>query len=566
MGRPGMTVMPAVNPHEPLAANWMIFNTLRIGNSHQTLSRRSARRLGLALLLASAAPAGAETLMDAVTAAYSGNPTLVGQRYRQQSTNETYVQARGAYGPTISIGASAQYSSTKLPNVSTWFDSNAGTVGVNVRQSVFSGGRQRGSLAQARANVLSSEEVLRRTEGEVVEAVIQVYASVLRDRQRVEVTKENVTALREELNARRAKRRVRDVTITDVAQSDSRLALGEVQLANAVAQLAISEGDYLRIVGHAAEDLKPLPELPGLPATIDEAFAIADGENANLNAARHTEEATRATIAAERGNKRPTASISASATKSGQLHPFDRDEYRTDLSATLTITQPIFQAGIISSRIRQAKALNNVAQAAVDAERRLALQDVVVAWNQLAGSRTGVTSGRRQVEAAQIAYAGMQAEERNGLRSTIELLNAEQELASAQLNLLSARYAEYAARAALLLAMGRLDARTVNSAIPAVDPDAEFKRVRYRGVSPTELPAMLLDRIGSASPYAKPDKDLTGKGQPKPAGSQPMPQAPDSDYLQAPLTPISRSKLITSDKLPSMVGDYGAPPPRDEDQ
>ncbi|ABQ70353.1 type I secretion outer membrane protein, TolC family [Rhizorhabdus wittichii RW1] len=560
-----MTGMPRVEP----SANWrrirMIFEKQRTDHRPAHLRARARRLMLGSVLLAClpSLPAHAETLMDAVESAYATNPTLVEQRYRQKSTNETYVQTRGQYGPTVSITGQASYSYEKLRQRS--LDSNQGELSVSVRQPVYSGGRLRGALAEAHANVRGSQEQLRRVEGEVVRLVIQAYGAVLRDQQRLEVSRENVAALREQLAERKARRKVRDATITDVAQSDARLAAGESQLATAEAQLAITRGDYLRIVGHEPGELQPMPELPGLPETIDEAFAVADQENANLTAARFSEEASRANIAEQRGNKRPQATISASAGKLGPLSPYDRHNLQTDVTAQITITQPIFQAGTISSRIRQAQDQNNAAQAALDGERRQALQDVVLAWSQLSAARVAVVAGRRQVEAAQITFAGMQREEQYGLRSTTDVLNAEQELASAQLTLLSSRYSEYVARASLLLAMGRLDARTVNSAIPARDLDAEFKRVRWRGISPTEPAAMLLDRIGSASPHARPKVELRGANQPKPTGATTMPPPPPKDSVEEPLTPISKSRVVTAAEIPSIVGDYGDPPPLPDD-
>ena len=527
-----------------------------------TLARPAKRRfapllLGAAAAICASATASAETLMDAVDAAYANNPTLVEQRYRQKGANENYVQARGEYGPSLSLEATGTYDYKRLNGRER--DSKTGDAFLTLQQSVYSGGRHRGQLAQARANVSSSQEALRRTEGEVVRDVINAYAAVLRDQQRLQVSTENVVVLRDQLGERRARRKVRDATITDVAQADARLASGEAQLANAQSQLAISRGEYLRIVGHEPGELAPLPELPGLPGSIDEAFTTADSENANLAAARYSEEASRANIVAQRGNQRPSASISAEAGKSGDLSRINLRDYETQVTARLTITQPLFQAGQIRSRIRQAQDQNNAAQAVVDAERRQALQDVVIAWNQLASARVAVVSGSRQVEATQIAFAGMQREERYGLRSTIEVLNAEQELASAQLTLLSSRYTEYLARATLLLAMGRLDARTVNSAIPARDPDAEFKKVRWRGMTPVEPVAMLLDHVGSANLNAKRKPDLRGRNQPKPTGSPPLPATPGKAYTEAPLVPITQSPLVPADELPATVRDYETP-------
>jgi outer membrane protein/S-layer protein transport system outer membrane protein len=113
--------------------------------------------------------------------------------------------------------------------------------------------------------------------------------------------------------------------------------------------------------------------------------------------------------------------------------------------------------------------------------------------------------------------------------------------------------------------MGRLDARTVNSAIPAKDPDEEFRKVRWRGVSPTEPVVMLLDRVGSASPNARPKPDLRGAKQPKPTGQLDLPATPPASVVSEPLTPISKSRLISAEEIPALLGDYGNPPPRPSD-
>ena len=172
-----------------------------------------------ALTVPEPAPAPPETLMDAVNAAYDNNPTLAEQRYRQKSTNESYVQTRAQYGPSVSATASASYNYTRLHQVH-----NSNRIGdgfLTLRQEVYSGGRLRGALEQARANVRASEEQLRRVEGEVVQSVIGAYSAVLRDERKLDVARENVIVLQQQLDERRYRRKVRDVTITDVAQSDT---------------------------------------------------------------------------------------------------------------------------------------------------------------------------------------------------------------------------------------------------------------------------------------------------------------------------------------------------------
>lgn len=517
--------------------------------------------LSCALALGFAPAIRAETLEDAVAAAYGRNPVLAEQRFRQKSVNEDYVQTRSQYGPTLSLGVDATYNYSRLRGRES--ESNAGQALLTARQPLYTGGRLRGALESARADVDASQEQLAQVEAETVQNVIIVYSAVLRDEQRVGVARENVAVLQDQLRENRARRRVEDVTLTDVAQADARLAAAEYQLANLEAALAISRGQYVQVVGHNPLDLQPLPDLSGLPETVDQAFALAETNNHSLAFARYLERASSANVAAVRGAQRPTVSLSAQGGFVGRLSPFDRRDYRTDVTGGLTLTQPLFTSGAVRSRIRQAQDNNDADQVAVDAARRQVLQDVTAAWSQLSAARVALASGLRQVSSAQIAFAGMQQEQRFGLRTTIEVLNAEQELQSAQLTLLQNRYQEYVARGALLVAIGALGARTVAPDINAYDAEAEFARVRNKGMTPLEPIAMAIDRIGSANPKPLPSPVLTGAAQPAPDSVPALPAAPDRALTQGPLVPITQSPLVPASALPDGLPPTGyVPPPR----
>jgi len=500
----------------------------------------------------------AETLADAVASAYDRNPQLVQQRYLQKARDESYVQARAQYGPTVTAQTRGQYG----------YDSRGGALGspahgetqsssVTISEPLFTSGRLRGQLAAARAGVMGGREQLRSVEQQVLQNVIQVYAAVLRDEARVEIGRENVTVLRGQLKQNSKRQQVGDVTLTDVAQSDSRLASAEIQLASLEASLAVSRSQYLEVVGHNPGNLEPLPQLPTLPPTIDAAFDLADQNNPNLRIAEFTEAQSSANAASARGAQGPTVSLQAQGIYQNDLFSVAGRTADKQAFAGVTISQPIFSGGAIRSQIRQADARNRADQAGIDIARRTALEAVTSAWVNLSSSRVAVTTGERQVESAQQAFAGMSCEELNGLRSTIETLNAEEELQAAQLQLVQSRYNVYVSHAALLAAVGDLSAQQIAEGISVYDPEANFKRYRYSGLTPFELIAQGLDRIGSAPPRLPYSTDLTGGNVPRPENPGALASAPGKAVMNHRLTPITQSRL----KLPN--GDTGRCPLND---
>lgn len=529
------------------------------------------RVIAVALTLVTAQAALAETLQDAIAAAYETNPTLRRTRYQLKSVNENYVQARAAYGPTLSVSAQAAYQQTRSPGLGVdpqtgelvdRFSTNKSYPGqavLSLNQPLYTGGQLRGQLEQQRASVLSGQQSLKQIEQQVLQAVIASYASVIRDEARVQVATENVRVLEQQLRQNRARLKQQDVTATDVAQSEARLADGENQLATLIASLDISRSQYLQVVGHNPGTLAPLPDLPGMPRSSDEAYQRAEANNPQLLATKYTERGSSAAVATARGAGKPNVGLNVQAGYiNGQVSPFDSRSYTRAVSATVTVTQPLFNSGAIRSKIRQAQANNDADQAAIDAARRTALQSVTSAWSQLYAARIGLSAGARQVQFAQVAFAGMRHEELAGYRDTIETLNAEQELTNAQLTFLLNRYNEYVSRAALLAAIGDLTVEKLAPDVPVYDAEGDFRKVRHLGRTPLEPIAQTIDRIGSAGLRRPVSADLTGADVPPASVMPPVVATPSAALMRAPLTPITRSVVVPAADLPP---GYQAPQP-----
>jgi outer membrane protein/S-layer protein transport system outer membrane protein len=174
------------------------------------------------------------------------------------------VQTRSQYGPTLDINSRAVFRNARLRGQSENTDS--GEVTARLRQPLYTGGRLRGSLAAARANILSGEQALRQSEADTIRDVIIAYASVVRDEQLLAVSRENVTVLRDQLRENRARRRVEDVTLTDVAQADARLAAAEYQLAGPKPTWRPAAASICRSSATIPARWRRCPTCPGCPA------------------------------------------------------------------------------------------------------------------------------------------------------------------------------------------------------------------------------------------------------------------------------------------------------------
>jgi len=504
---------------------------------------RVGRLACAALALCVPVASSAETLADAIASAYDRNPQLAQERYLQKARDEGYVQARSQYGPTITAETQGQYT-RRRPLGFLQSDGSTQESSVTISQPLYTSGQIRGQVASAKATVLGGREQLRQVEQQVVGNVIQVYAAVLRDEARVEIGRENVTVLRGQLQQNRTRQQYGDVTLTDVAQSDARLAAGEIQLASLEANLAVSRAQYLQVVGHNPGNLEPLPQLPPLPPTIDAAFDLADQNNPSLRIAQYQEEASSANAASTRGQQGPTISLSGQGIYSNNnFFHVGGPQAQHEVVAGFTIRQPIFSGGAIQSRIREADARNRADQAGIDIARRSTMESVTSAWVELSSARVAVTTGQRQVESAQQAFAGMSCEELNGLRATIETLNAEEELQSAQLQLVQSRFNVYVSHAQLLAAVGDLSADQIASGIAIYDPEANFKHVHYAGATPLDLLGWAADRIGSAGPRGRFSQDLAGANVPRPENPGQLAPPPGRAQMTAPLTPATKSRL-----------------------
>lgn len=496
--------------------------------------------------------AHAETLADAITAAYQSNPNIQAQRAAMRALDENYTQARSAYGLQASAQISEGYGYAKGPQTrpfgatnTPYEDAVSPSSDLSLSQALYTNGRYAARLAGVEAQIRAARENLRRIEMDLLVRVTNAYVSVRRDREVLRISQGGETFLRKQLQDTEDKYGVRQVTLTDVQQARARLASASTQVANAQAQLNVTTANYAAIIGHLPENLEPEPDIDGLPPTLDEAFDQAEQANPSLQAALFTEKASRLGVAEARAQR--LFSVSARADyRNGPYVPYSaKHSNRNDtVNAAITLSQPLFAGGQINSAIRQSIEENNRDRLLIDDARRNMVLGVSQYWDQLVASRRTLVTIEDEMKADTVAFYGVREEERFALRSTIEVLNAQAELQNAQLNFVRGRANEYVGRVQLLAQVGTLEVGNLAPGVQPYDPTRHFKKVRYKGVLPTDLIIQTFDKI--ALPM-EPKKPKAGDTTPIRPPSTELPAAPVSADKVTPPPSINDLPALSDD-------------------
>ncbi|MDO8351954.1 MAG: TolC family outer membrane protein, partial [Aestuariivirga sp.] len=392
------------------------------------------------ILLASAALAvgagqvSAETLVQAMVSAYSGNPTLQAERARQRGTDEQVPQALSGWRPTVNTEG-------RIANV--WSDSSDGpatendpkSVAIGLSQPIFRGFKTINGTKAAEANVEAGKQSLLAIEQDILFQAIQAYMNVIRDRQIVGLRQQNVGVLQKQLTAADERFKVGEITRTDVAQSKARVSGAQSSVASANATLAASVANYINIVGHKPGSLK-YPRLAKLPKNLEAAQAAAMEINPNILAAAYVEEASNYNIEVVKGDLLPGASLDASA----QFNDNPQDGTSRSETARIegVLTIPLYEAGRVYSSVREAKHVASQRRLEVIQAGRSVRESVSISWNNLVAAREIIRSAKEQVSAAQLALDGVRQEYFVGSRTTLDVLDAETEVVNARISLVSA--------------------------------------------------------------------------------------------------------------------------------
>lgn len=416
------------------------------------------------------------TLNDALGMAYEYNPSLEAQRAGQRATDEGVNQANANWRPQIAASGTYGLDQVHGPGDSVAFGIppkaayHPLTSQLSVTEALFRGGRTYAEIAKAKALVKAGRAQLTVVEETVLVDAVTAYMDVVRDEATLGLRQNNVAVLQKQLDATQEQFKVGELTRTDVAQSQARLAGAQSDLVTAEGQLGISRSNFEHVVGRAAGTLETEPGLPKLPASENDAVAAAIQQNPNLVVAREQERAANYAVDDALGALLPQISVSGQyqyTQGSPQSFPIGAEHYTQVLGQ---VTVPIYQGGAEESVVRQAKDLHSQTQlAAADTERQV-VDATRSAWQSFVTAQATIRSAKAQVAANSVAFDGVKQEQQVGSRTILDVLNAEQELLNAQVTVVSSERDTYVAAYQLLADMGLLTAQSLRLQVPIYDP------------------------------------------------------------------------------------------------
>ncbi|MCH8348193.1 MAG: TolC family outer membrane protein [Proteobacteria bacterium] len=456
-------------------------------------SLKKSLKLGVAvaalLVMGITGQAGAETLQDALSMAYQNNPDLRAQRAALRATDETVAAANLAALPSLTGNVFYDRSNRNvietppLPpelNPSKIFNRR---LQLRVDQPLFNGFQRHFNRKEAKAFVKAGRAQLLQIEQNVLLSAVTAYMDVLRDEAIYGLTDNNVQVLGRQKEASDARFQVGEITRTDVAQSEARLAGAISGRIAAQANLATSRAVYRQVISRFPGTLEPAPDLPPLPPDLETAWAIATEQNPQIRIAMYNEEAARHAVSSSKGVLLPRADgfLTASRFKGSQTLGVETVPFFAETkTAGVQITIPIFQGGREYSTIRQNKQIKSQRRMETLSADYAVRAETESSWVQYQASVSSITSNQAQVDANAIALEGVRQEEGVGQRTILDVLNAEQALLNSRVNLVTAQRNEYVAGFTVLQALGQLNAAALDLPVELYDPEENYKNVRYK--------------------------------------------------------------------------------------
>ena len=444
---------------------------------------RSGICLGIAAWVGVAAStAHGEALPEALAKAYQSNPQLNAERARQRATDENVPQALAGYRPQIvaSLSGGLQAVRNLLPdNTVQSATLKPWTIGVTVTQTLFNGFKTANSVRVAELQVQSGREALRNVGQGVLLDAVTAYTNVLANQSLVAAQRANVAFLRETLGITQKRLNAGDVTPTDTAQAEARLNRGLADLNAAEVNLAISQATYTQVIGNPPAELRPAETVDRyLPRSRDDATGLAFKGHPAVLAAGFDVDVASTTIRVAESSLLPTITLQGNASHGSQTDP-TLGTFRNDQASILgQMTAPIYDGGTGASQTRQAKELAAQSRLVLDQVRNQARTAAIGAWVANEGAKVAVAASVSEVRAATVALQGVSKEAQGGQRTTVDVLNSQQDLISAKARLIGAQRDRVIASYTLLSAIGRLDVKTLGLHTPDYLPEVHYHQVR----------------------------------------------------------------------------------------
>lgn len=424
--------------------------------------------------------ARADAFVEALTSAYETNPRIQAQRRVLEQSNEQVSQAIGQFRPTLN----ASYQNGRQR---TSFDGSPRSEGdlenktLNLNQPIFLGGANFFRYFGTKERMYANRETLASVEQEVLLDSVVAYMNVIRDYSVLELSRNNENVLRRQLEASRDRFSVGDVTRTDVAQSEARLARARADTIQAEGNLESSIAEFERVIGYRPENLPlPLPEaLPPLPATLEDAVKRAQAHNPSVQSSHHAKEAADEDVGVAFAALLPQVSLQGTLSRQDGTGVTGASTFDSD-QLLVNVSIPLYQNGSEYSAVRESELVSKQRKYELLDTKQRVREATIQAWENLQTAISTIESQQQQVEAAEIALDGVRQEHRFGARTVLDVLDAEQELFVARVDLVRAQRNRYVSVFNLLLLLGDLKIEQLGAETEVYDPEDHYDSVKWQ--------------------------------------------------------------------------------------
>ncbi|MDE3174816.1 MAG: TolC family outer membrane protein [Pseudomonadota bacterium] len=439
----------------------------------------------IALALATVSAANAETIGGALIKSYLNNPDINAQRAAVRASDEGVPGANAGYLPTVTANANAGVSSAFNQDSSFGLPANMTTLprgyGVTVQENLFNGNKTYNSVRKAESTVLGAREQLRYTEQNTLLTALTNYMNVMRDAATLDLNRSNVDVLKEQLRQTKDRFNVGEVTRTDVAQAEAALAQAQSGYLTSQSTLQASIANYRQVIGDEPHSLAPVtPVSRLLPSTLTQAIAISQVEHPAITAYLHGVDVALLNVKISEAALYPSVNLQGSLTKSFDPQGFLGGAKILSGSLVGQINIPIYDGGASFASIRQAKEQLSQQELTADSQRDKVRASVVAAWGANQNALGVLRAAKAQVQAAEVALAGVREEAKVGQRTTFDVLTAQQTLLQARTALVNAQHDQVVDSYTLLSNIGRLSVKALGLSVAEYDPRVHFDKVKSK--------------------------------------------------------------------------------------
>lgn len=428
---------------------------------------------------ASAEGEGRVTLKDALRTAYLNNPTLQAARTELLGTHELLPQAHAGWKPALAANSDITVSENDGSNFGTATGSTSKTLEFTLDQPLYRGGRTVAQSTGAEYQIEAQKALVTSAEQDVLLDAATAYMDVLRDQGLVTLSENNYDVISRQLDATRERFEVGELTRTDVSQAEARLADAESQVISANSDLRSSLAVFHRVIGLKATHLVQPDILFDYSDKLQDVIDVAQQNSPDVKAAIYFHKASEEGIDDVFGELLPVLGLFASWNRTRDPQPGLIDE-QTTKTIGLAASMPLYAAGSIRSRVRQAKHEANQSYLQILEARRLAEEETISNWETWHAAQAEIVSRQAQVAAAKVAREGVHIEAELGTRTILDSLDADQELLDAEISLITARRNEIVSIFALSATLGLLTPEMLGFSEDLVELDDNLESVKHK--------------------------------------------------------------------------------------